>query len=118
MDPSFNGEPDVPFVLRIPSPSYSVQPISILTSWLSHIQMLLVVLSNTPLLFGTFELQTEGNFIIQVLSETAAIILLSRAQRVQNLAYALKMAGIQPGDRVAVISPNWYVRGLLWLGGC
>ncbi|KAG8949641.1 hypothetical protein FRC04_008387 [Tulasnella sp. 424] len=28
------------------------------------------------------------------------------AQRVQNLAYALKMAGIQPGDRVAVISPN------------
>ncbi|KAG8982975.1 hypothetical protein FRB90_006401, partial [Tulasnella sp. 427] len=28
------------------------------------------------------------------------------SQRVQNLAYALKMSGIQPGDRVAVIAPN------------
>ncbi|KAG6832476.1 hypothetical protein H0H92_001522 [Tricholoma furcatifolium] len=28
------------------------------------------------------------------------------AQRVQNLAYALIEAGIQPGDRVAVIAPN------------
>ncbi|PCH37800.1 acetyl-CoA synthetase-like protein [Wolfiporia cocos MD-104 SS10] len=28
------------------------------------------------------------------------------AQRVQNLAYALIQAGIKPGDRVAVISPN------------
>ncbi|EPS95172.1 hypothetical protein FOMPIDRAFT_85324 [Fomitopsis schrenkii] len=28
------------------------------------------------------------------------------AQRVQNLAYALIQAGIQPGDRVAVIAPN------------
>ncbi|KAH8835203.1 hypothetical protein DL96DRAFT_32999 [Flagelloscypha sp. PMI_526] len=28
------------------------------------------------------------------------------AQRVQNLAYALKQLHIQPGDRVAVISPN------------
>lgn len=30
------------------------------------------------------------------------------AQRVQNLAYALIQAGIQPGDRVAIIAPNWY----------
>jgi len=30
----------------------------------------------------------------------------NRAQRVQNLAYALLQAGIQPGDRVAVIAPN------------
>ncbi|EIN13490.1 acetyl-CoA synthetase-like protein [Punctularia strigosozonata HHB-11173 SS5] len=28
------------------------------------------------------------------------------AQRIQNLAYALKHRGIQPGDRVAVIAPN------------
>ncbi|TDL28404.1 acetyl-CoA synthetase-like protein [Rickenella mellea] len=28
------------------------------------------------------------------------------AQRIQNLAYALIMSGIQPGDRVAVIAPN------------
>ncbi|KAH7915387.1 hypothetical protein BJ138DRAFT_1141987 [Hygrophoropsis aurantiaca] len=28
------------------------------------------------------------------------------AQRIQNLAYALIQAGIQPGDRVAVIAPN------------
>jgi acyl-CoA synthetase (AMP-forming)/AMP-acid ligase II len=28
-------------------------------------------------------------------------------QRVCNLAYALIEAGIQPGDRVAVIAPNW-----------
>ncbi|TCD70256.1 hypothetical protein EIP91_004157 [Steccherinum ochraceum] len=28
------------------------------------------------------------------------------AQRIQNLAYALIRAGIQPGDRVAVIAPN------------
>ncbi|KAI0689436.1 acetyl-CoA synthetase-like protein [Cytidiella melzeri] len=28
------------------------------------------------------------------------------AQRVQNLAYALIQAGIQPGDRVAIIAPN------------
>lgn len=32
-----------------------------------------------------------------------------RAQRIQNLAYALIQVGIQPGDRVAVISPNAYV---------
>ncbi|KZS92936.1 AMP-dependent synthetase and ligase [Sistotremastrum niveocremeum HHB9708] len=30
------------------------------------------------------------------------------AQRIQNLAYALIEAGIKPGDRVAVIAPNWY----------
>jgi acyl-CoA synthetase (AMP-forming)/AMP-acid ligase II len=29
------------------------------------------------------------------------------AQRSQNLAYALIQAGIQPGDRVAVVAPNW-----------
>ncbi|KAJ3561109.1 hypothetical protein NP233_g10400 [Leucocoprinus birnbaumii] len=29
-----------------------------------------------------------------------------RAQRIQNLAYALIRAGIKPGDRVAVIAPN------------
>jgi acyl-CoA synthetase (AMP-forming)/AMP-acid ligase II len=29
-----------------------------------------------------------------------------RSQRIQNLAYALIQAGIQPGDRVAVIAPN------------
>ncbi|KZW02275.1 AMP-dependent synthetase and ligase [Exidia glandulosa HHB12029] len=28
------------------------------------------------------------------------------AQRVQNLAYALRAAGIRPGDRVAVVAPN------------
>lgn len=33
------------------------------------------------------------------------------AQRVQNLAYALLDAGIRPGDRVAVIAPNWCVCG-------
>lgn len=32
-----------------------------------------------------------------------------RAQRIQNLAYALIKAGIKPGDRVGVISPNAYV---------
>lgn len=32
--------------------------------------------------------------------------ILHRAQRVQNLAYALIKAGISPGDRVAVIAPN------------
>ncbi|KAH8106897.1 AMP-dependent synthetase and ligase [Cristinia sonorae] len=31
------------------------------------------------------------------------------AQRIQNFAYALIRAGVQPGDRVAVIAPNWYV---------
>src|SRR5258708_5614345 len=31
---------------------------------------------------------------------------LHRAQRVQNFAYALLELGIQPGDRVAIISPN------------
>ena len=30
----------------------------------------------------------------------------SRAQRIQNLAYALLEAGINPGDRVGVIAPN------------
>ncbi|KAF8349930.1 AMP-dependent synthetase and ligase [Amanita rubescens] len=30
------------------------------------------------------------------------------AQRVQNFAYALIKFGIKPGDRVAVIAPNWY----------
>jgi hypothetical protein len=29
-----------------------------------------------------------------------------RAQRIQNLAYALIQAGICPGDRVAVLAPN------------
>ncbi|KAG1826116.1 uncharacterized protein BJ212DRAFT_1295378 [Suillus subaureus] len=29
------------------------------------------------------------------------------AQRIQNMAYALIQAGIRPGDRVAVITPNW-----------
>jgi len=32
-----------------------------------------------------------------------------RAQRIQNLAYALIQAGIKPGNRVAVIAPNTYV---------
>lgn len=36
-------------------------------------------------------------------------LLYFRAQRVQNLAYALIQAGIKPGDRVAVIAPNSYV---------
>ena len=31
----------------------------------------------------------------------------NRAQRIQNLAYALIKSGIKPGDRVAVIAPNW-----------
>lgn len=30
----------------------------------------------------------------------------SRAQRIQNLAYALIQAGIRPGDRVAILAPN------------
>jgi len=34
---------------------------------------------------------------------------LNRAQRIQNLAYALIKAGVQPGDRVAVIAPNRFV---------
>lgn len=38
---------------------------------------------------------------------------MSRAQRIQNLAYALIQAGIRPGDRVAVIAPNWCVLQLL-----
>ena len=29
-----------------------------------------------------------------------------RAQRIQNLAYALIQVGIQPGDTVAFIAPN------------
>ena len=37
------------------------------------------------------------------------IILNTRAQRVQNLAYALIQAGIKPQDRVAVLAPNWFV---------
>lgn len=32
----------------------------------------------------------------------------NRAQRIQNLAYALIQAGVTPGDRVAVIAPNTY----------
>ena len=32
-----------------------------------------------------------------------------RAQRVQNFAYGLLQAGIQPGDRIAVLAPNSYV---------
>ncbi|KAG2754602.1 acetyl-CoA synthetase-like protein [Suillus brevipes Sb2] len=31
------------------------------------------------------------------------------AQRIQNMAYGLIQAGIRPGDRVAVITPNWWV---------
>ncbi|KAF5377668.1 hypothetical protein D9615_005270 [Tricholomella constricta] len=34
------------------------------------------------------------------------------AQRIQNLAYALIQAGINPGDRVAVIAPNSSVNSL------
>lgn len=30
----------------------------------------------------------------------------SRAQRIQNFAYALIQAGISPGDRVAILAPN------------
>ena len=36
-------------------------------------------------------------------------LIVRRTQRVQNLAYALIEAGIQPGDRVAIVAPNWYV---------
>jgi acyl-CoA synthetase (AMP-forming)/AMP-acid ligase II len=39
----------------------------------------------------------------------AAYLFAQWAQRVQNLAYALINAGVRPGDRVAVIAPNWYV---------
>ncbi|CAG7847718.1 Acetate/butyrate--CoA ligase AAE7, peroxisomal; AltName: Full=AMP-binding protein 7; Short=AtAMPBP7; AltName: Full=Acetyl-CoA synthetase; AltName: Full=Acyl-activating enzyme 7; AltName: Full=Butyryl-CoA synthetase; AltName: Full=Protein ACETATE NON-UTILIZING 1 [Serendipita indica DSM 11827] len=35
------------------------------------------------------------------------------AQRVQNLAYGLIKAGIEPGDRVAVIAPNYAHNGVL-----
>lgn len=38
-----------------------------------------------------------------------------RTQRVQNLAYALIKFGIKPGDRVAVIAPNWYVPCMYYL---
>ena len=33
----------------------------------------------------------------------------SRAQRIQNLAYALIQTGIKPGDTVAYIAPNTWV---------
>ena len=36
-------------------------------------------------------------------------LIFSRAQRIQNLAYALIAAGIRPGDRVAVLAPNTFV---------
>jgi len=36
-------------------------------------------------------------------------MLFHRAQRIQNLAYALIQAGIRPGDRVAILSPNTLV---------
>lgn len=41
-----------------------------------------------------------------------------RAQRVQNLAYALIWYGIKPGDKVAVISPNTLVISLYSSGLC
>jgi hypothetical protein len=34
----------------------------------------------------------------------------SRAQRVQNFSYGFLQAGIRPGDRMAVLAPNSYVR--------
>ncbi|ELU41379.1 AMP-dependent synthetase and ligase [Rhizoctonia solani AG-1 IA] len=49
---------------------------------------------------------------LEMLVPLQAILCLTlpRAQRVQNLAYALKRVhGIKPGDRVAVIAPNWAV---------
>lgn len=40
-----------------------------------------------------------------------------RAQRIQNLAYALIKAGIQPGNTVAYIAPNMSVPYFPWFGG-
>lgn len=55
--------------------------------------------STIPIPYGAFHLWTHGG-------RTGAF---NRAQRIQNLAYALIWAGIKPGDRVAVIAPNTYV---------
>ena len=42
-----------------------------------------------------------------MIRSTASTSHICRAQRIQNLAYALLEAGIKAGDRVAVIAPNW-----------
>jgi acyl-CoA synthetase (AMP-forming)/AMP-acid ligase II len=39
-----------------------------------------------------------------------------RAQRIQNFAHGLLARGIQPGDRVAVVAPNWSVSSLTGSG--
>lgn len=50
--------------------------------------------------YSVWYVSNSPNFALLVLTHVL------RAQRVQNLAYALIEAGIQPGDRVAVLAPN------------
>lgn len=75
-----------------------------------------VLLRSTPLNSHSHTLMFLTPSTIPMLSCTSPIFLLLRlrpliafsrsTQRVQNLAYALLQAGIEPGDRVAIIAPN------------
>ena len=48
----------------------------------------------------------SGRVILPHQAQTIILDQFPRAQRIQNLAYALLKAGIEPGDRVGVIAPN------------
>jgi len=54
----------------------------------------------------TFSVWYEESSTLYIVSSEEFII---RAQRIQNLSYALIQAGVKPGNRVAVIAPNSYV---------
>jgi len=60
----------------------------------------------------TFSVWYEESSTSYIVTSEEFII---RAQRIQNLSYALIQAGVKPGNRVAVIAPNSYVYLLLWL---
>ena len=87
----------------------------------------LAILSNRGLDIPTWTRAVEGISGIGVLYTILGLLLLcclvcayslnqparahlhgNRAQRVQNFSYALIQNGIQPGDRIATIAPNWY----------
>lgn len=54
----------------------------------------------------TFSVWYEESSTSYIVTSEEFII---RAQRIQNLSYALIQAGVKPGNRVAVIAPNSYV---------
>ncbi|KAG1716562.1 hypothetical protein ID866_614, partial [Astraeus odoratus] len=58
--------------------------------------------------FYTYRIWRVASSVLLSMSmvEATHVKSLFRAQRIQNLAYALIQAGIHPGDRVAVLSPN------------